>query len=50
MNSYLLVCVECDDEVTLTCSSDVPSFCPFCGGEDIEVSKREEPLEWEDDE
>ena len=50
MNSYLLVCFECDDEVTLTCSSDVPSFCPFCGREDIEVSKREEPLEWEDDE
>ena len=50
MNNYLVECFECDDEVVLTCASDIPAFCPYCGGDDIVVSKQEEPLEWEEDE
>jgi hypothetical protein len=50
MNNYLVECFECDDEVVLTCASDIPSFCPYCGGTEIGVIKCEEPLKWESDE
>ena len=50
MNRYKLECFECDDEVIIICSADIPSYCPFCGGQNLEVFKREEPLEWDEDE
>jgi Zn finger protein HypA/HybF involved in hydrogenase expression len=50
MNQYKLECFECDDEITVACSTDIPAFCPYCGGSEIEVTKYEEPLKWESDE
>lgn len=50
MNKYLVECLECEDEVEVTCHVDIPAFCPFCGGGDVEISKRQEPLLWEDHE
>lgn len=49
MNTYTVECYSCDDESTVIIGSDIPSFCPLCGSDDVVVVKEEEALEWYED-
>ena len=50
MNRYRIECLECEDEMFVETSVDIPSYCPLCGGDDLSVIRQEEVLEWDEDE
>tara|TARA_R110000803_G_scaffold162597_1_gene226240 strand:+ start:3347 stop:3499 length:153 start_codon:yes stop_codon:yes gene_type:complete len=50
MNEYLVECHECEDEMIVECNADVPAYCPLCGGDDVDVSRGEREIEWDEDE
>ena len=50
MNEYQIECHGCDDEMVVICGSDIPTFCPLCGSDDLVIIKRETAFEdWDED-
>lgn len=46
---YRIECHECENE-TLVTAFEEPEYCPICGSTTFELVKREEPLDWVEDE